>query len=67
VVQPARSEFLYVTGRTRGSRGGQLPENQKRQDSVWSQRNLYRDVIEPAREAAAERLARRSCLVSSAA
>lgn len=52
VVQLARSEFLYVTGRTRGSRGEDLSERQKRQGSLWSQRNLYRDVIEPAREAA---------------
>jgi integrase len=52
VVQFARSEFLYVTGRTRGSRDERLDEHQKRQGSLWSQRNLYRDVIEPAREAA---------------
>jgi hypothetical protein len=52
VVQLARSEFLYVTRRTRGSRGEQLSEHQKRQGSLWSQHNLYRDVIEPAREAA---------------
>ena len=52
VVQLARSEFLYVTGRTRGSRGEDLSELQKRQGSLWSQRNLYRDVIEPARDAA---------------
>lgn len=51
VVDLARSEFLYVTRRTRGSRGEQLTEQQKRQGSLWSQRNLYRDVIEPAREA----------------
>ena len=44
MVQLARSEFLYVTGRTRGSRGEQLTEEQKRQGSLWSQRNLYRDV-----------------------
>ena len=49
VVQFARSEFLYVTSRTRGSRDEQLTEHQKRQGSLWSQRNLYRDVIEPAR------------------
>ena len=55
VVQLARSEFLYVTSRTRGSRGEQLSEHQKRQGSLWSQRNLYRDVIEPAREAAGVR------------
>jgi integrase len=52
VVRLARSEFLYVTTRTRGSRGEQLTEEQKRQGSLWSQRNLYRDVVEPAREAA---------------
>lgn len=52
VLQLARSEFLYVTRRTRGSRGEQLTEHQKRQGSLWSQRNLYRDVVEPAREAA---------------
>jgi integrase len=52
VVQLARSEFLYVTRRTRGSRGERLSEHQKRQGSLWSQRNLYRDMIEPAREAA---------------
>ena len=51
-MQLARSEFLYVTRRTRGSRGEHLTEQQKRQGSLWSQRNLYRDVIEPAREAA---------------
>jgi integrase len=51
VVQLARSEFLYVTSRTRGSRGEQLSEHQRR----WSQRNLYRDVIEPARQAAGVR------------
>jgi integrase len=27
-------------------------KEQKRQGALWSQRNLYRDVIEPAREAA---------------
>jgi integrase len=52
VVQLARSEFLYMTSRTRGSRGEQLTAQQKRQGALWSQRNLYRDVIEPAREAA---------------
>jgi integrase len=52
MINVARSEFLYVTGRTRGSRGEQLTEAQKLQGSLWSQRNLYRDVIEPAREAA---------------
>jgi integrase len=52
VLQIARGEFLYVTRRTRGSRGEQLTEQQKRQGAIWSQRNLYRDVIEPAREAA---------------
>jgi integrase len=52
MINLARSEFLYVTGRTRGSRGEQLDEHQKRQGSLWSQRNLYRDVIEPARQAA---------------
>jgi integrase len=52
IVRFARSEFLYVTGRTRGSRDEQLDEHQKRQGSLWSQRNLYRDVIEPARGAA---------------
>jgi integrase len=52
VVQFARSEFLYVTGRTRGLRGEQLDEHQKRQGSLWSQRNPYRDVLEPARETA---------------
>ena len=52
VLPLARSEFLYVTGRTRGSRGEQLSDEQKRQGSLWSQRNLYRDVVVPAREAA---------------
>jgi integrase len=52
VVQFARSEFLYVTGRTRGSHNEQLDEHQKRQGSLWSQRNLYRDVVEPARDKA---------------
>lgn len=52
VVQIARSEFLYVTGRTRGSRGEQLTDHQKLQGSIWSQRNLYRDVVVPAREEA---------------
>lgn len=52
VVRLARSEFLYTTRRTRGSRNEQLTENQKRQGALWSQRNLYRDVIEPAREGA---------------
>jgi integrase len=52
MINVARSEFLFVTGRTRGSRGEQLTEAQKLQGSLWSQRNLYRDVIEPAREAA---------------
>jgi integrase len=51
VLQIARSEFLHVTSRTRGSRGEQLTEQQKRQGALWSQRNLYRDVIEPARDA----------------
>ena len=50
VLRLARSEFLYVTSRTRGSRDEQqLTEQQKLQGSIWSQRNLYRDVIEPAR------------------
>lgn len=52
VVALTRSDFLYVTRRTRGARGEELTEVQKRQGSLWSQRNLYRDVIEPAREAA---------------
>ncbi len=52
VLQLARSDFLYVTSRTRGSRDEQLTEQQKRQGSIWSQRNLYRDVVEPARETA---------------
>jgi integrase len=52
VVQLARSEFLHVTRRTRGSRGEQLSQLQKRQGSLWSQRNLYRDIIEPARQVA---------------
>ena len=52
VVQFARSEFLYVTSRTRGSRDEQLDRHQKRQGSLWSQHNLYRDVVEPARESA---------------
>jgi integrase len=51
VVRLARSDFLYVTARTRGSRGETLTEQQKRQGALWSQRNLYRDVIEPARAA----------------
>lgn len=34
-----------------------LAEHQKGQGSLWSQRNLYRDVIEPAREAAGVALA----------
>jgi integrase len=52
VLSIARSEFLHVTSRTRGSRGEQLTEQQKRQGALWSQRNLYRDVIEPARATA---------------
>ena len=52
MLELARSEFLHVTRRTRGSRGEQLTERQRRQGSIWSQRNLYRDVIEPAREVA---------------
>ena len=52
VLQLTRSEFLYVTRRTRGSRGEHLTEHQKRQGSILSQRNIYRDIIEPAREAA---------------
>jgi len=52
IVHFARSQFLYVTSRTRGSRDEQLGAHQKRQGSLWSQRNLYRDVVEPAREAA---------------
>lgn len=52
MVALTRSDFLYVTRRTRGTRGEELSEVQKRQGSLWSQRNLYRDVIEPAREAA---------------
>ncbi len=40
VLQLTRSEFLYVTRRTRGSRGEQLTEHQKRQGSIWSQRNI---------------------------
>ena len=52
VVALAPSDFLYVTRRTRGTRGEELTDFQKRQGSLWSQRNLYRDVIEPAREAA---------------
>jgi integrase len=52
VVRLARGPFLYVTDRTRGSRGERLTAQQKRQGSLWSQRNLYRDVIEPARIAA---------------
>ena len=50
----------------RGSRDEQLTEEQKLRGSIWSQRNLYRDVIEPARKAAASpsrstTLATRSC------
>ena len=52
VLQLNRSEFLYTTGRTRGSRDEALTGEQKLQGAVWSQRNLYRDVIEPARKAA---------------
>ncbi|UTI63896.1 tyrosine-type recombinase/integrase [Paraconexibacter antarcticus] len=52
VLQLNRSEFLYTTTRTRGSRTETLAAEQKLQGSIWSQRNLYRDVIEPAREAA---------------
>jgi len=52
VVALAPTDFLYVTRRPRGGRGEELTEFQKRQGSLWSQRNLYRDVIEPAREAA---------------
>jgi integrase len=48
----ARTEFLYTTRRTRGSRGEQLTAQQKRQGALWSQRNLYGDVLEPARDAA---------------
>lgn len=51
VLKINRSEFLYATARTRGSRGESLTAEQKLQGSIWSQRNLYRDVIEPAREA----------------
>ena len=51
VVQLGRSEFLYVTRRTRGSQGERLTAQQKLRGSLWSQRNLYRDVIQPAREA----------------
>lgn len=51
VVALSRSEFLYVTKRTRGGRGERLTREQKLRGSIWSQRNLYRDVIEPAREA----------------
>jgi len=51
VVALTRSDFLYLTRRTRGTRGEELTEVQKHQGSLWSQRNLYRDVIEPAREA----------------
>lgn len=47
-----RSEFLYATSRTRGSPGEHLTTEQKLRGSIWSQRNLYRDVIEPARESA---------------
>lgn len=52
VLQLNRGEFLYTTGRTRGSRDEVLSGEQKLQGAVWSQRNLYRDVIEPARKAA---------------
>ena len=52
VLQLSRSEFLYTTGSTRGSRDEALTGEQKLQGAVWSQRNLYRDIIEPAREAA---------------
>jgi integrase len=52
VLRLARSEFLYVTSRTRGSRDEQLTKQQRLQGSIWSQRNLYRDVVEPARDAA---------------
>jgi hypothetical protein len=52
VLRFARSEFLYVTSRTRGSRDEQHDAHRKRQGSLWSQRNLYRDIVEPAREAA---------------
>jgi integrase len=52
VVPLSRSDFLYVTRRTRGSRDEELTEQQKRQGAIWSQRNLYRDVIEPARQTA---------------
>src|SRR3954447_11620055 len=53
VIALNRSEFLYGTRRTRGSPGEQLTNEQKLRGSIWSQRNLYRDVIEPARKAAA--------------
>jgi integrase len=49
VIALSRSELLYATRRTRGE---QLTKEQKLRGSVWSQRNLYRDVIEPARESA---------------
>lgn len=52
VVRLGRSELLHVTSRTRGSPGERLTEEQKLQGSIWSQRNLYRDVIGPARESA---------------
>jgi hypothetical protein len=46
------ASFSTSLSRTRGSRDEQLDAQQKRQGSLWSQRNLYRDVVEPAREAA---------------
>jgi integrase len=52
VLALTRSEFLYVTSRTRGSRNEQLTKEQKLRGAIWSQRNLYRDVIERARNRA---------------
>jgi hypothetical protein len=44
--------FAAYLSRTRGSRDEHLTKEQKPRGAIWSQRNLYRDVIEPARESA---------------
>jgi hypothetical protein len=44
--------FAAYLSRTRGSRAEHLTKEQKLRGAIWSQRNLYRDVIEPARESA---------------
>jgi hypothetical protein len=44
--------FAAYLSRTRGSRAEHLTKERKLRGAIWSQRNLYRDVIEPARESA---------------